>query len=629
MLPIALLAGLAALPSPHARGTVQVPGSDRALDVEHDPAGGVWTLFGDRIEVERGDGPKVAFLEDAPGLEGLTRNEHGVFVVRGGQLLRLQDADGDGRADGSGQVILEGLGAVQRLVTSSDGWVGGTGAEDSWGWVRGWRVEAGGWRWNPRSDAFEPRAVEEPLPSAGGEDLGGWTVEALVGVLGGDRPELLGSAIEELVGRSDAPLDPAAFEGDGAFHALCVIHRRGELTTLESSAWLNHPSERARAWFAREHLAPRVEDRARTATAEDFAALTELFGDVEHADTAAVLLAALDDGLRPRREVDLGAELVAAIEATPDSPVGRPVTQVRKLRLRLRRAAPEGLVQTRGFLRYDDPVLEALRLEFLEVLRDYAEPSLLEPLIILARDSKHGVIRRAALYAIEAYDEPGVAHRLLSFHGVSPEKHAMAELLTRRRDWGLALTEALGMGALDFTSVPEELVTRLRSFDDQELTLAVNGLWGPPPDDASAARRQERLRPLATQDGDPARGVLVFRDACARCHDDAGRAAPSPSMLGDRAEDLVPALANPSAQVAARYRDVLVRTVDGRHIHGRLVRDAGDRVTVEDTLGARSTFRVEEVAGIDPVAASRMPASLTVSLGDEELRALLAWLGSR
>lgn len=351
--------------------------------------------------------------------------------------------------------------------------------------------------------------------------------------------------------------------------------------------------------------------------------------------TVGQVLLALDHGLRGRTDVALPDALAAALERVPESPRARPVHQVRRLRIQLRTRDARARAVARGFLRYDDPSLTALRVEIVGVLGELAEPDSREAVLTLARDSAHADVRRAALLALQHDAEPGLAGRVLSFLPQSPEPEVAAELLSRRAPWARDLVRGVAEGIVPLDAVLPEHVERMRRFGDAELDLALAGLWGDAEQARALARTQvprvlDAWSAVTASDAPPAsleHGRAVFASACARCHD-GGRSGP-PTYALPRDATLPAEIAEPGAYEVTAWTAWELVSTDGLRVTGQLVEDRAGVVTLQDTLGMRTTLRRADAARLEPIGASLMPAGLTAALGDADLRALLAWLASR
>jgi putative heme-binding domain-containing protein len=175
----------------------------------------------------------------------------------------------------------------------------------------------------------------------------------------------------------------------------------------------------------------------------------------------------------------------------------------------------------------------------------------------------------------------------------------------------------------------------MRRFGDPELDLLVAAVWG----DAQQARDRDLVElgrliraweSLAAADAEPAdlaRGRAVFRDACARCH---GRDTLGPPARAlPRSAVLPAAIAEPAAYGGPAGWTFEIARLDGLLVTGRVVEERAGVVTVEDSLGARTSVRRDALERFGPWPASLMPAGLTAGMSDADVHALLGWLVSR
>ncbi|MEM7306654.1 MAG: hypothetical protein AAF682_08290, partial [Planctomycetota bacterium] len=586
------------------------------------------------------------FATDLTNATSLAPLADTLFVADGPRLLRYRDADLDGLPDAPPEPVLTGTGNAHLigLTCSPDGWLYGTQADGTTWSVEGRLFrERDVWRWHPVTRRLErvhaaddffgiAATLREPAPSTSFTPLPkDAAVDALVADLAQADGPRARSAMERLRAHPEAlrgvlegeETGPAARRAAWALHGVEPLDG-AELDVI--AGWLAHPDEELRVWIAAEVAAPRIARLAAAVDETSLAAATQLVAAATDPATAAPLLLALDEAFRGRRDVPLPEALAEAIAAVPESDRLFPETQVRKLRLRLRQGDAGAFPVARGFLRYDDPQLEPLRLELLDALADVPEPTMLEPLIVLARGSQHAPIRRATLAALERFDQGAVAGRVLSFFRTSPEKVEICELLTRRPQWSRDLAEAVLQGVVYAHEVPQELVERMRAHGDAELDLQLRAVWGAGERSREALDAERTRVEGAAEGGDARRGGEVFRSACARCH--GGPRAPRLRPYGGEGAALAAALVEPSAEVAAPYAAMRVRTRDGRLLTGRVLDETGDSITLEDPLrGPRKLLR-EAIATLEPSPSSPMPAGLTEALTESELADLAAWLRS-
>jgi putative membrane-bound dehydrogenase-like protein len=153
---------------------------------------------------------------------------------------------------------------------------------------------------------------------------------------------------------------------------------------------------------------------------------------------------------------------------------------------------------------------------------------------------------------------------------------------------------------------------------------------------AEADRARLRgLEPLA-EGGDPARGREIFlgrKGACSTCHRvgaEGGLVGPDLTRIGAvrSARDLLESIVLPSSTFAQGYETHAVVTADGEAASGIIARQSADGVVLRLASGAEARFARESIRVMERSAASLMPDGLDRTLGEEDLRDLLAFLRS-
>ena len=156
----------------------------------------------------------------------------------------------------------------------------------------------------------------------------------------------------------------------------------------------------------------------------------------------------------------------------------------------------------------------------------------------------------------------------------------------------------------------------------------------------AAALRTWTVDELATarpEDGDArdlARGARVFAETtCVRCHrfdGQGGATGPDLTGVGGRftRRDLLRAILEPSADVSDQYRDSAIVRTDGDSVIGRIVGQDAESITVGVDPYGPTTVRIPraDVASIEPVPTSSMPAGLLGARTRAEILDLLAYL---
>jgi putative heme-binding domain-containing protein len=144
-----------------------------------------------------------------------------------------------------------------------------------------------------------------------------------------------------------------------------------------------------------------------------------------------------------------------------------------------------------------------------------------------------------------------------------------------------------------------------------------------------ASEDPSALARAAREQGDPARGAIVFYQkhlACTACHGDVGvdrpPLGPDLAAMGPGVTDayLVASILDPSREIKKGFEPVTIATVDGKTITGLIVEDRPDRLTLRDPAepGKLVTIAAADVEGRKVGGPSLMPAGLANALGSRQ-----------
>ncbi|MDR3636104.1 MAG: HEAT repeat domain-containing protein [Isosphaeraceae bacterium] len=280
-----------------------------------------------------------------------------------------------------------------------------------------------------------------------------------------------------------------------------------------------------------------------------------------------------------------------------------------------------------------------LSVDFLAKLLGHADPALrLEAARALSeqRSPRRGaVLKRVALDPSSREDV-----RAEAIVGLADQAGELRDDLVRlaQGDGAAVRNEALR----DLTSVPLSAADRtalsgLSQRDPQAAPLVARVLGErfaagrPVPEDVDGWLK--RLEGPA----DAAAGRRVFfhpkAAGCFRCHRVDGRGrdvGPDLSTIGRRdRRHIVESILLPSVAIGPSYQNWQLATADGRVFTGLLMKTELDQVTYVDAKGDPFTLNTTEIAERRGLPTSIMPAGLPELLTDQELRDLVAYLGSR
>lgn len=266
---------------------------------------------------------------------------------------------------------------------------------------------------------------------------------------------------------------------------------------------------------------------------------------------------------------------------------------------------------------------EGIRIESLRALTERADAKATNAIRSLAADPKQSVaVRAQAVVAWSASPSADVGQLLdlvgnsdaaigaetlrgLSQRTVTEEQKArLVKIGVRSRDFSDLVSRVLGT---------TNVAGRPQANDTDAWLKRLEG-----PADAEVGRRIFENGRVAT---------------CAKCHRVDGRGAnigPDLSLVGrnDR-KWIVESILQPSAVVAPHYQGWRIDTVDGRVLTGLLVHTYLDESYYVDAKGNRFKVEAKDVADVSAAKESIMPAGLVDTLTDQEIRDLVAYLGSR
>lgn len=254
-------------------------------------------------------------------------------------------------------------------------------------------------------------------------------------------------------------------------------------------------------------------------------------------------------------------------------------------------------------------------------------------------DSAPGLANTASNVLLRCKLSPGQAERLVQAMPRIVPQHLMTAIEAVRRSGIDEVEIAMLDGLLEIPAartLPRGFLTNLYKNTDQGLRERAERttveLESPPEDIKQAV--DARLKELI--DGDPVRGLQVFRSekaACSGCHRMGyigKEIGPELTRIGGSRTEaaLLEAILYPSARLEQSYQSTRILTVDGQVLNG-LLRAHGDD-TVELQLNAERKVVIPqiEIELMEPSEISVMPRGIEELLSQQELADLLALLQS-
>lgn len=247
--------------------------------------------------------------------------------------------------------------------------------------------------------------------------------------------------------------------------------------------------------------------------------------------------------------------------------------------------------------------------------------------------------RRAALRGLPAYAHPDTPGRVLAVYSglTAEEKQDAVAVLAARKEYAGALLDALESKAVPRVDVSAFVARQVYALGDAKLNERLRQAWGEvrdanPMKQGLLKKYKAMLTPAALANADPANGRVVFAKSCQQCHRLFGEGGTiGPDLTGSNRSDLDYLLSNlidPSAEVGRDFRMSVVRTTDDRVITGIVVERTAARVVVQ-TATDRHTLSPDDVAGVKDTPLSIMPEGQLDALTREQVRDLVAYIGSK
>jgi putative membrane-bound dehydrogenase-like protein len=166
------------------------------------------------------------------------------------------------------------------------------------------------------------------------------------------------------------------------------------------------------------------------------------------------------------------------------------------------------------------------------------------------------------------------------------------------------------------------------------LAPALNALAA---EDDARRRSLDTLPALVIAKGRAAEGRKIFesgKGTCVACHrigENGGQVGPGLSTIGQiRTErDLLESILFPSATIVREFEQVAVDTAGGESLLGVVRRQDMDTIVLADAAGQERTISRDEIAAMQTLPTSLMPAGLERTISEQELLDLVAFLRSR
>ncbi len=288
----------------------------------------------------------------------------------------------------------------------------------------------------------------------------------------------------------------------------------------------------------------------------------------------------------------------------------------------------------------DESIGEGNRVRAINLLRDVRDPKAAELFLEQFAAQKSDNMRAALLGGLEAFDDAKVGEKVLAgYAGYSPavKRRAIQTLLTRPA-WALLLVKQWEAGTFpkaDFTLDNARAAVRLA---DKQVSAVVEKHFGKL-SPSTAGEKQARIGglniALNKENGDAARGKLIYTKSCAACHQlhgEGGKVGPD-LTTSDRKNRmyLLANIVDPSGYIRPEFVTYSVLTKDDRKLSGIATDSAGESVTLVNVVNdmvMKTTVPKGDIAEMTPSAVSLMPEKMLDTLTEQQVAYLFAYLAA-
>jgi putative heme-binding domain-containing protein len=306
------------------------------------------------------------------------------------------------------------------------------------------------------------------------------------------------------------------------------------------------------------------------------------------------------------------------------------------LAVRLRQGGTEAIQEALEVIG-NDKAKAAQRLEYVEILGDLKLPSTAPALLRLIEDSSNHELRKAAISAVQALEEPRIAERVVALYPTFDADSLLAAqtLLASRPSSAWQLAKAVEAGRIKPAAVPVNVVRKIKLYNDEKLAQLTEKIW-PNTGVPSSAEMEKQMARLAQVlrggSGNPYNGRILFSNTCASCHTlfaSGGHVGPDLTQYQrNDLDNLLLQIVNPSAQIREGYENFNLETKDGRSLSGFMADKDNQIVVLRGLDGQNVAIERKEIVEMKASALSLMPEGLLDPLTDPQVRDLFAYLRS-
>ncbi len=399
----------------------------------------------------------------------------------------------------------------------------------------------------------------------------------------------------------------------------------------------------AHAWqypMVRTTLMPRLAQRfAAEPTAEHLDALAQLLEIAPDMEAKKALLGGVNAAFKSSSIAAIPPRLQRALaQAMSATSTGN--ADPAAIILGLRSGDAKAHAAALEYIKNDDDAIKAKRIEVIDVLGQVGKDDAVPVLLDVAKSSKWHSVRRAALAAVQRFNDPKIGDAIVAMYNNLPKDQGVRDraldTLTKRKEWSLALLQAVEAKKIPRTDISYELMERMKLHREPGISSIIRKQWGRTRATADQKVKQiEEVRnSLAAGKGDAVKGKALFGASCALCHKlhdqgPPGGALLAPDLTGyerDNLDFMLLAIIDPSAAVREEFINYEIETKDGLLLTGFLLEQNPKSVMIQDGVEGKVIVQRDQIETLTASRTSRMPEQLLDALTADQVRDLFEYL---
>lgn len=283
----------------------------------------------------------------------------------------------------------------------------------------------------------------------------------------------------------------------------------------------------------------------------------------------------------------------------------------------------------------DPKSVEGDRLGLIEILGQIGNADSLPVLLKLIEPSEKDAIRRAALTALQPFQDARISEQVLAqYPKMSADLRSRSQTMIFSRPTStLEFLKAVDAGKIPPKEVPLDQLRRLALYKEDEIKKLIEKHWGKI-GVQTTGEKTARIRAigvaLSRGKGDPVNGKALFKQHCANCHTlfgEGNKIGPDLTTADRKSRDfLLTSTIDPNAVIRPEFLAFNLATKDGRTLTGLIVESSPQTVTLVDAKNERTIIPRDKIEILEASPVSLMPENILDPFDDQQMCDLFSYL---